>query len=53
MARGIGNRQKINVGKEARRLARQVVKAPAARIIPDKRKKPPRHKQRVLEDQLS
>ncbi len=52
MARNIGNRQKVDAGKEARRLARQVVKAPATRVIPDKRKKPPRHKKRLLEDQL-
>jgi hypothetical protein len=54
MARGIGNRQKkIDVGKEARRRARQHGQPPAARVIPDKRRKPPKHKQRFTEDDFA
>ena len=51
MARNIRNRQKIDVGKEARRRARmQIGRPPAEKIVPDKRKKPPRHKKRLMED---
>jgi len=43
-------RRAINVGKEARRLARKSGLAPAiTRVIPDKRKKPEKHKKRWLE----
>jgi hypothetical protein len=40
----------IDVGKEARRAARNSGLAPAAtRVIPDKRKRPPKHKKKLLE----
>jgi hypothetical protein len=42
-------RRKLDKGTEARRVARKSGLAPAAtRVIPDKRKKPPRHKKDVL-----
>jgi hypothetical protein len=43
-------RRTIDVSKEARRLARKSGLAPAVtRVIPDKRKKPEKHKKRRLE----
>jgi hypothetical protein len=43
----------IDVDKEARRAARNSGLAPAAtRVIPDKRKRPPKHKKRLLEPDL-
>jgi hypothetical protein len=40
------------VGKEARRQARVVVGTPPReRVIPDKRKRPPKHKKRQLEEE--
>jgi hypothetical protein len=40
----------IDVGKEARRVARNSGIAPSAtRVIPDKRKQPPKHKKQWLE----
>ena len=40
----------IDVGKEARRVARKSGIAPAAtRVIPDKRKRPDKHKKQWLE----
>lgn len=43
----------IDVGKEARRVARNSGIAPAVtRVIPDKRKRPPKHKKRVLEAEI-
>jgi hypothetical protein len=40
----------IDVGKEARRAARNSGLAPAVtRVIPDKRRRPPKHKKRLLE----
>jgi hypothetical protein len=43
----------IDVGKEARRVARNSGIAPAVtRVIPDKRKRPPKHKKRFLEAQI-
>jgi hypothetical protein len=43
-------RKALDVGTEARRAARKSGIAPAAtRIIPDKRKRPPKHKQKWLE----
>jgi hypothetical protein len=43
----------IDVGKEARRVARNSGIAPAVtRVIPDKRKRPPKHKKRSLEADL-
>lgn len=54
MARGIGNRQKkIDVGREARRRARLAGQPPAGRVIADKRLKPPKHKKRLVEEELS
>jgi len=44
----------IDVGKEARRVARKSGLAPAAtRVIPDKRKKPEKHKKRWPEIALN
>jgi hypothetical protein len=45
-------RGKLRVGKEARRLARNAAGAPPAeKIIPDKRRKPPKHKKSPLQEQ--
>lgn len=52
MARNIRNRQKIDMGKEARRRARmQIGRPPVEKVVPDKRKKPPRHKKRVIDEE--
>jgi hypothetical protein len=41
-------------GKEARRLARLVMgQPPPERVIPDKRRKPPKHKQRWTKEEES
>jgi hypothetical protein len=54
MARGINNRQKrIDVGREARRRARMSGQPPAAKVIPDKRRKPAKHRKRELEEQFT
>jgi hypothetical protein len=43
-------KRKLDAGSEARRLARASVgPPPVERVIPDKRKKPPKHKKRLLE----
>jgi hypothetical protein len=43
----------IDARKEARRVARNSGIAPAVtRVIPDKRKRPPKHKKRSLEADL-
>jgi hypothetical protein len=43
----------IDVGKEARRVARKSGLAPAVtRVIPDKRKRPVKHKKQWLESEL-
>lgn len=43
----------IDVGKEARRVARKSGIAPAVtRVIPDKRKRPAKHKKQILEAEL-
>jgi hypothetical protein len=43
----------IDVGKEARRVARKSGIAPAVtRVIPDKRKRGPKHKKDWLEEEL-
>jgi len=43
----------IDVGKEARRVARNSGIAPAVtRVIPDKRKRPPKHKKPLLEPEF-
>jgi hypothetical protein len=45
-------KQKLDKGVEARRLARQSGLAPAVtRIIADKRKRPPKHKKDVLQEE--
>jgi hypothetical protein len=42
----------LDMGKEARRVARKSGLAPGAtRVIQDKRKRPPKHKKRGLEDE--
>jgi len=47
------SKKKYGVGKEARRRARQMAGLPPAeRIIPDKRRKPPKHKRKLIEDEL-
>lgn len=43
----------IDVGKEARRVARKSGIAPAVtRVIPDKRKRPEKHKKQWIENAL-
>jgi hypothetical protein len=43
-------RKKLDKGKEARRAARNSGIAPAVtRVIPDKRKRPPKHKKTIVE----
>jgi hypothetical protein len=43
-------RKKLDKGKEARRAARNSGIAPAVtRVIPDKRKRPPKHKRTIVE----
>jgi hypothetical protein len=47
------SRQRLNVSKEARRRAReQAGLPPTERIIPDKRRRPPKHKRKLLEEEL-
>jgi hypothetical protein len=44
-------RKKFTAAGEARRRARELAgPPPAARVIPDKRLKPPKHKKKVIED---
>ena len=46
-------KKKLDKGTEARRVARKSGLAPAVtRVIPDKRKRPPRHKQDLLREPL-
>jgi hypothetical protein len=46
-------RKKLDVGKEARRRARQSAGLPPAeRVILDKRLRPPKHKKKVVESEL-
>lgn len=46
-------KRRLRGGSEARRLARSLVGQPRpARVIPDKRKLPPKHKKQILEDEL-
>jgi hypothetical protein len=42
--------KKFDKGTEARRAARQAIKPPAMRVIPDKRFKPAKHKKRGSDD---
>ena len=44
-------RPKFTAGKEARRSARTLIgQPPPERVIPDKRRKPPKHKKAWLEN---
>jgi len=44
-------KKRVDVGKESRRRARERAGLPPAeRVIPDKRRKPPKHKKRILEE---
>ncbi len=46
-------RKKYTAGKEARRRAREMAgQPPAERVLPDKRRKPPKHKNRLIEQEL-
>jgi hypothetical protein len=46
-------KKKLDKGKEARRAARNSGLSPAGtRVIPDKRKRAPKHKKQVLEGEL-
>ena len=50
MKSGKKMRKKLDVGKEARRRARQSAGLPPAeRVIPDKRLRPPKHKKKILD----
>jgi len=43
---------KVDVGAETRRRAREKVGLPPAeRVIPDKRRKPPKHKKKPIEEE--
>jgi hypothetical protein len=43
--------KKFVASKEARRRAREIAgPPPAARVIPDKRLKPPKHKRKLIEE---
>jgi hypothetical protein len=45
--------KKFRAAKEARRRARIAIGTPQTeRVIPDKRKKPPKHKKKVIEEAL-
>lgn len=47
-------KDRLRVHKEARRLARLGIGAPPSeRVIPDKRKKPPKHKKRLVDPDLN
>lgn len=46
-------RKKLDVGKEARRRARHCAGLPPAeRVIPDKRRRPPKHKKKLIGPEL-
>jgi len=46
-------RKKLDKGTEARRVARKSgIKPSATRVIPDKRNKPPKHKEDLLQEGL-
>ena len=50
-AKGKVKPRKFTAGSEARRRARELAgPPPASRVIPDKRRKPPKHKKKLLED---
>ena len=47
-------RKKLDVGKEARRRARQSAGLPPAeRVIPDKRRRPPKHKKKIVDAEIN
>ena len=47
-------KDRLRAHKEARRLARLGIgMPPGERVIPDKRKKPPKHKKKLLESNAS
>jgi hypothetical protein len=51
MARSKRKPRKFSAGSEARRRARELAgPPPAARVIPDKRLKPPKHKKKLTEN---
>jgi hypothetical protein len=51
MAKSKRKPKKFTAGREARRRARELAgPPPAGRIIPDKRLKPPKHKNNLLEN---
>jgi hypothetical protein len=44
---------KVDVGAETRRRAREKVGLPPTeKIIPDKRRKPPKHKRKLIDEEL-
>jgi hypothetical protein len=46
-------RRKFSAEKEARRLARERIGSPPAqRVIADRRRKPPKHKKKLLDEEL-
>jgi hypothetical protein len=46
-------RRKFSVEKEARRRARERVGLPpAGRVLADRRRKPPKHKKKIIEEEL-
>jgi hypothetical protein len=46
--------KKFTAGGEARRRARELAgPPPAARVIPDRRLKPAKHKEKLVEDEVS
>jgi ribosomal protein L44E len=47
-------RKRFTVASEARRRAREMAGAPPAqRVVPDKRRKPLKHKNKLIEEELS
>ena len=51
MARRKFKKKKFSAGNQARRRARELAgPPPAARVIPDKRLKPAKHKKQLIED---
>ena len=50
MGSGTRKSRKFTAGKEARRSARTLIgQPPPERVIPDKRRKPPKHKKSLLD----
>jgi len=46
-------KSKVDLSKEARRRARdRAGLPPGSRVIPDKRRKPPKHKKQLLDEQI-